>query len=162
MILDANSLIDFHWLNEWDWLKDHYGLLYVSQEVFELNKITEATKESALQHLQLISLYSKEMYVTYGKFLREFKPIATADCSTLAIAKNDDLVCGTSDGKMLRICRSYGISHACTLTLLKKMIETQHRSSRQVSEMTKFLIEQRGKWIDPRSLEAWEKQILEM
>ena len=89
MILDANSLIDFHWLNEWDWLKDHYGLLCVSQEVFELNQITEATKESARQHLQLISLNSKEMYVTYGKFLQEFKPIATADCSTLAIAKND-------------------------------------------------------------------------
>jgi hypothetical protein len=42
------------------------------------------------------------------------------------------------------------------------MIKTQHKSSKQVLEMTKFLIERRGKWIDPRSLEAWEKQILEM
>lgn len=82
MILDANALIDFHWLDEWDWLKQHYSPLYVSQEVLDLDQLTEATRESAIRHLQPLTLNSEEMYLTYYQFLREFAPIAAADCST--------------------------------------------------------------------------------
>ncbi len=34
-ILDATAIIDFRWLNEWEWLKQNYSPLYVAQEVLD-------------------------------------------------------------------------------------------------------------------------------
>jgi hypothetical protein len=124
MILDANALIDFHWLNEWAWLQENYSPLFVSQDVLDLDKLDESTKESAIKYLRPLTLDTEEMYDLYRKFKQEFTPIAIADCSTLAIAKQLHFLCGTDDGKMLKICNKYQIKYTRTLRLLKEMSDT--------------------------------------
>jgi hypothetical protein len=99
---------------------------------------------------------------SYGNLRRSPVPIARADCSTLAIAKTQFLLCGTDDGKMIRICEKYTISYTRTLRLLKEMIETQHKSPDQILAMGRILVEERGKWIKPSLLEEWKRQILSM
>jgi hypothetical protein len=159
MILDANALIDFHWLNEWSWLNEYYGPLFVSQEVLDLDKLKESTKESAIRHLQSLTLNTTELYAFYWKFSREFAPIALADCSTLAIAKCQKLLCGTDDGKMIKICEKYQINYTRTLRLLKEMSDTGYKTIDQILEMKRILVEERGKWIAPKILQEWENSL---
>jgi len=70
MILDANALIDFHWLNEWAWLQENYGTLFVSQDVLDFDKLNESTKESAIKYLEPVKLDTPEMYDLYKKYSR--------------------------------------------------------------------------------------------
>lgn len=159
MILDTNALIDFHWLNEWAWLQDNYSPLFVSEDILGIGKLDERTKESAVKYLQPLPLNTEEIYSLYRKFRQEFYPIATADCSTLAIAKQSKLICGTDDGKMLKICNNYQINYIRTLQLLKEMSDTGYRTIAQVLEMKRILIEDRGKWIAPDVLLDWEQSL---
>ncbi len=161
MILDANALIDFHWLNEWEWLQDSYGPLFVSQDVLDFDKLNERTKETAIKYLQPIKLDTPEMYNLFSKYSREFAPIAIADCSTLAIAKHQKLLCGTDDGKMIKICNKYQINYTRTLRLLKEMSDTGCKTVRQVVQMKNILIDpnQRGKYVHPKILTEWQKSL---
>jgi predicted nucleic acid-binding protein len=159
MILDANALIDFHWLNEWAWLQENYGTLFVSQDVLDFDKLNESTKESAIKYLEPVKLDTPEMYNLYKKYSREFAPISIADCSTLAIAKHQELLCGTDDGKMIKICHKYQINYTRTLRLLKEMSDTGYKTINQVIEMKRILVEERGKWIAPKTLKEWEKSL---
>lgn len=162
MILDAQALIDFHWLDEWVWLKYHYSPLYISQEVLNWKQLRDDVRISGVKHLQLLTLDSDDMYKCYRELFQEFAPISPADCSTLVIAKKELLLCGTDEGKIISICKDHKISYTCTFMLLRKMVETQYKSSKQVLEITNYLIEKRGKWIRPQLLEKWKKQILEI
>jgi hypothetical protein len=156
IILDANALIDFHWLNEWGWLQENYDNLFVSQYVIDLGKLDERTKESAIQYLHPLTLSSEDMYDFYRMFRQEFAPIAIADCSTLAIAKQSDLIYGTDDCKTIKICNKYQINYIQTLRLLKEMSDTGYKTIGQVLEMKRTLTEDRGKWIAPKVLLEWE------
>ena len=43
-ILDATALIDFRWLDEWEWLKKYYSPLYIAQEVLDSDNLEPATR----------------------------------------------------------------------------------------------------------------------
>jgi hypothetical protein len=159
MILDANALIDFHWLNEWAWLQECYSPLFVSQYVLDFDKLDEIIKESAIKHLQPLTLNTEHMYDLYRNFSREFEPIAIADCSTLVLSKQSELLCSTDDGKMIQICNKYQINYIRTLRLLKEMSDTGYKTVNQVLEMKRVLIEDRGKYIAPKVLLEWEQSL---
>lgn len=159
MILDANALIDFHWLKEWKWLQDHYSPLFVSQDVLDFDRLDESARESARKYLKPLTMDTIDIYELYRKFSQEFAPIATADCSTLAIAKHQKLLCGTDDGKMIKICNKYEINYTRTLRLLKEMADTGHKNVAEVLAMKKVLVEERGKWISPKVLLEWEQSL---
>lgn len=159
MILDANALIDFHWLNEWTWLQENYSPLFISQDVLDVDNLNDRTRQSAIKYLHPLTLGTEEMYDLYRKFKQEFAPIAVADCSTLVIAKQLDFLCGTDDGKMLKICNKYQIKYTRTLRLLKEMYDTGYKTINQILEMKRILIEDRGKWISPQVLSEWQQSL---
>ncbi len=51
-ILDATALIDFRWLNEWEWLKKHYSPLYIAQEILDSDNLEPVTRQAAREHLK--------------------------------------------------------------------------------------------------------------
>lgn len=38
-ILDATALIDFRWLDEWEWLQKHYSPLFIAQELLDSDRL---------------------------------------------------------------------------------------------------------------------------
>ncbi len=46
-ILDATALIDFRYLDEWEWLQRHYQPLYIAQEVLDSDHLEQSTRETA-------------------------------------------------------------------------------------------------------------------
>ncbi len=52
LILDATALIDIAWLNEWEWLQQHYSPLFIAQEVLDSDRLEEATRKAATRYLK--------------------------------------------------------------------------------------------------------------
>lgn len=155
MILDANALTDFHWLDEWMWFQKNYSPLFVSQEVFSCDQLTNATKESAEKYLQPLGFDSEEIYATYKQIRKNFAPINSVDSSTLAISKHHMSICVTDAPKMINICETHGILHTHTLNLLSEMVYKQYKTAAQVIAKVDLLTTKRGKWIKPEILELW-------
>jgi hypothetical protein len=159
MILDANALTDFHWLDEWMWFQKNYSPLCASQEVFNCDQLTKATKESAERYLQPLGFDTEEIYANYKQIRKNFAPINSADSSTLAISKHHMSICVTDAPKMISICEKYGILHTNTLYLLSDMVHKQYKTASQVITKVDLLTTKRGKWIKPEILELWKRNI---
>jgi len=95
MILDATALIDFVYLEEWGWLKQHYAPLYIAQEVLDSDNLESKTREAATKHLTPIVLDTEPMFQRLIDFLREAPLLSIADRSTLAIAQHRFLLCAS-------------------------------------------------------------------
>lgn len=80
-ILDATALIDFRWLNEWEWLQLHYSPLFIAQDVLDSDRLEALTREAAEQYLTSLTLDTEEMFASFlelGQFdtPAPIKPIA--------------------------------------------------------------------------------------
>jgi len=67
-ILDTTVIIDFRWLNEWEWLKQNYSPLYIAQEVLDSDNLELPTRQAASEHLRPLTLDSEEMFVSFLEF----------------------------------------------------------------------------------------------
>ncbi len=84
-ILDATALIDFRWLNEWEWLEKHYSHLYISQELLDSDNWEIDTRQTAYQYLTPLSLETEEMFASFIEFCLREPLLSIGDRSTLAI-----------------------------------------------------------------------------
>ena len=154
-ILDASVIIDFHWLNEWEWLKENYNPLYVSQEVLNLDDLGQPEREAARENLTPLSL-DEEMYVSFLELGVKAPLLSEADRSTLALARHNLLVCANDDRLMIEICEEYKIDYTRTLKLLTEMVKTRHKTILEVKAMAEMLIKsQRKKYIAKKVLDNW-------
>ncbi len=158
-ILDATALIDFRWLNEWEWLERYYSPLYIAQEVLDSDNLEPATRKTAREYLKPLSLNSEEMFVSFVEFGSKVPLLSEADRSTIAIARHQLLVCASDDGLVVKTCKTYGIAYTRTLRLLSEMVTTQHKTAIEVITMADTLIEKRGKHIAPKVLANWKKSL---
>ena len=161
-ILDATAIIDFLWLNEWEWLKQNYSPLYVAQEVLDSDNLELPTREAARENLTPLNLDTEEMYVSFLEFRDKAPLLSVADRSTLALARHQLLLCASDDKLMTQICEEYKIPYTRTLRLLTEMVKTRHKTSPEVKEMTNILIEERGKRIAPKVLDDWHNQLRDL
>ena len=158
-ILDATALIDFRWLNEWEWLERYYSPLYIAQEVLDSDNLELATRKTAREYLKPLSLNSEEMFVSFFEFGSKVPLLSEADRSTIAIARHQLLVCASDDGLVVETCKTYGIAYTRTLRLLSEMVKTQHKTTIEVITMADTLIKERGKHIAPKVLADWKKSL---
>ena len=158
-ILDATALIDFRWLNEWEWLKKHYSPLYIAQEVLDSDNLEPVTRKAAREHLKPLILNTEEMFVSFLELGNKVPLLSEADRSTIVLARHQLLVCASDDGLVIDTCQTYGIAYTRTLRLLSEMVTTQHKTAREVITMADTLIEKRGKHIAPRVLADWKKSL---
>ena len=158
-ILDATALIDFRWLNEWEWLQKHYSPLYIAQEVLDSDNLEPTTRFSARKYLTPLSLDTSEMFASFLEFGSKVPLLSIADRSTIAIARHRLLVCASDDGLVVETCKAYGIAYKRTLRLLSEMVATQHKTAIDVMAMADTLIRERGKHIAPKILADWRKSL---
>ena len=158
-ILDATALIDFLWLNEWQWLQQHYSPLYIAQEVLDSDRLEPATRQAARKYLTSLSLDSEEMWASFLEFGRQVPLLSIADRATIAIARHRLLVCASDDALVVSTCSAYGIAYTRTLRLLSEMVATRHKTATEVITMADTLIQQRGKHIAPQLLAQWKKSL---
>lgn len=159
MILDATALIDFCWLNEWEWLKQHYSPLYIAQEVLDSDNLEVVTRQVADKHLIPLPLDTEAMFASFLEFGTKVPLLSEADRSTIAIARHRLLVCASDDGLVVETCETYGIVYTRTLRLLSEMVTTQHKTVAEVIDMANILIKDRGKHIKPSLLAIWQKSL---
>lgn len=159
IILDATALIDFCWLEEWEWLQQHYSPLYIAQEVLDSDRLEVSTRETARRYLEAIALDSAEMFLSFMEFQIKAPLLSEADRSTLALARHRFLLCISDDRRMIEVCEKYGIAYIRMLRLLSQMVQTRHRTVEEVIEMADILVNERGKWIAPTILESWKRSL---
>jgi hypothetical protein len=158
-ILDATALIDFCWLNEWEWLQRNYSPLYIAQEVLDSDRLTERTRQSGQDYLTPLTLNTEEMFASFLEFGSQFPLLSIPDRSTIAIARHQLLICASDDGLVVDTCIAYGIAHTRTLRLLSEMVTSQHKTAAEVIEMADSLIEKRGKYIRSEILRQWKRNL---
>lgn len=158
-ILDATALIDFRWLNEWEWLQQHYSPLFIAQEVLDSDRLEALTREAAGRYLRPLTLDTEEMFASFLEFASEVPLLSIADRSTIAIARHRLLVCASDDGLVVETCKAYGITYTRTLRLLSEMVATQHKTVAEVITMADALIKERGKHIAPEILSDWRNSL---
>lgn len=158
-ILDATAIIDFRWLNEWEWLKENYSPLYVAQEVLDSDNLELPTRQAASEHLMPLSLDSEEMVVSFLEFGTIAPLLSEADRSTLALARNRLLLCASDDGLVIKTCQEYGIAYTRMLRLLTQMVRTGHKTAAEVKAMVQMLISDRAKRISPAVLANWQRNL---
>lgn len=159
LILDATALIDFCWLNEWEWLQQQYSPLFIAQEVLDSDRLEEATRQAATQYLEALALDTEEMFSSFIEFRLRTPLLSEADRSTLALARHRFLLCVSDDNLMLTICQEYGITYIRMLRLLSQMVQTGHRTAEEVIVMADTLVKDRGKWIAEAILENWKRSL---
>ena len=159
LILDATALIDFCWLNEWEWLQQQYSPLVIAQEVLDSDRLEEATRQAATQYLEALALDTEEMFSSFIEFRLRTPLLSEADRSTLALARHRFLLCVSDDNLMLTICQEYGITYIRMLRLLSQMVQTGHRTAEEVIVMADTLVKDRGKWIAEAILENWKRSL---
>lgn len=159
LILDATALIDFCWLNEWEWLQQQYSPLYIAQEVLDSDRLEVATREAAMCYLEPIALDSEEMFLSFIEFRIKAPLLSEADRSTLALARHRFLLCVSDDRQMIEICEEYGIAYIRMLRLLSQMVQTKHRTVEEVIKMADILVNERGKWIAETILSGWKRSL---
>jgi hypothetical protein len=158
-ILDATALIDFCWLNEWEWLQRNYSPLYIAQEVVDSDRLTARTLQSAQDYLTPLTLNTEEMFVSFLEFGNQFPLLSIPDRSTIAIARHQLLICASDDGLVVDTCITYGIAYTRTLRLLSEMVTSKHKTATEVIKMAESLIIERGKYIKPDILQNWRKNL---
>jgi len=158
-ILDATAIIDFRWLNEWEWLKQHYSPLYVAQEVLDSDNLELPTRQAASLHLAPLTLDSEEMFVSFLEFGTKAPLLSEADRSTLALARHHLLICASDDGLVIKTCEKWGIAYTRLLRLLTEMVQTEHKTAPEVKAMVQMLISERAKRISPKVLANWEESL---
>jgi len=158
-ILDATALIDFRWLDEWDWLRTHYGPLFIAWEVLDADQLEPEERAIARAQLAPLHLDTQPMYADYASIGDRGPGLSSADRATLILAQHYRLTCATDDGRMVRECESGGIAFVRTLQLLSKMVEAGHRSTAEVLEMAEMLIGDRGKYVSERVLRRWKRSL---
>lgn len=154
-ILDATALIDFCWLNEWEWLQQHYSPLYIAQEVLDSDQLELPTREAAKTYLTALNLSTEEMFASFREFGVREPLLSVADRSTIAIARHQLLICASDDGLVIKTCEAYSIAYVRTLRLFTEMVETAHKTVIEVTAMADMLIQERGKHISPKVLTDW-------
>ena len=159
-ILDATAIIDFRWLNEWEWLQQHYSPLFIAQELLDSDRLEVPTREAASKHLTSLTLDTEEMFASFLEFGVKALLLSIADRSTIAIARHRLLVCASDDGLVVETCKIYGIAYTRTLRLLSEMVATQHKTVAEVIRMADALIKERGKHISPEILADWRRSLL--
>ena len=82
-ILDATALIDFLWLNEWEWFQKHYSPLYIAQEVLDSDNLEPATLQAARYYLEPLTLDTEEMFASFLEFGRKVPLLSITDHSTI-------------------------------------------------------------------------------
>ncbi|MBC6477575.1 MAG: hypothetical protein GDA56_07085 [Hormoscilla sp. GM7CHS1pb] len=158
-ILDTTAIIDFRWLNEWEWLKQNYSPLYVAQEVLDSDNLELPTRQAASEHLMPLTLDSEEMFVSFLEFGTQAPLLSEADRSTLALARHRLLLCASDDGLVIETCEKYGITYTRMLRLLTEMVQTEHKTVAEVKAMVQILIRDRAKRISPAVLASWERSL---
>ncbi|MBE9213638.1 hypothetical protein IQ247_13340 [Plectonema cf. radiosum LEGE 06105] len=158
-ILDATALIDFCWLNEWEWLEQHYKPLYIAQEVLDSDQLELPTREAAKTYLTALNLSTEEMFASFLEFGAKKPLLSAADRSTIAIARHQLLICASDDGLVVETCKTYNIAYTRTLRLFGEMVETKHKTVIEVEAMADKLIEERGKHISPKVLTDWKTSL---
>ncbi len=154
-ILDATALIDFRYLNEWEWLKQHYSPLYIAQELLDSDQLELPTRQAANQYLTPVALSTEEMFASFLEFGVRAPLLSIADRSTIVIARHELLICASDDGLVIKTCKVYGINYTRTLRLLSEMVETAHKTVIEVKAMADMLIQERGKHISLKVLTDW-------
>jgi hypothetical protein len=154
-ILDATALIDFRWLNEWGWLKQHYSPLYIAQELLDSDRLEPPTRQAANQYLTPLALSTEEMFASFLEFSVRAPLLSVADRSTIAIARHQLLICASDDGLVVETCKAYDVTYTRTLRLLAQMVETGHKTVIEVTTMADILIKERCKYISPKVLADW-------
>lgn len=158
-ILDATALIDFYWLDEWGWLQQWHGPLFIAQEVLDSDHLELATRQAATQHLEPLVLNTNEMFASFVEFRQSAPLLSEADRSTLAIARHRLLLCASDDGLVVEICQEYDIAYTRTLRLLTEMVQTGHKTLVEAIAMADALVKDRGKRIAPTILADWQKAL---
>ncbi len=158
-ILDATALIDFCWLNEWEWLQTQYSPLYIAQEVLDSDRLELDTRQAAAQYLTPITLETEEMFANFIEFRLRAPLLSIGDRSTLAIARTQLLLCASDDGLVIEICQEYSIAYTRTLRLLTEMVQAGHKTVAEVIVMADILINDRGKHIAPKVLTDWKTNL---
>ncbi|NEP55482.1 MAG: hypothetical protein F6K31_00250 [Symploca sp. SIO2G7] len=158
-ILDATAIIDFRWLDEWEWLQLHYSPLFIAQEVLDSDRLELPTREAAGLYLAPLVLDTEEMFASFVEFGRKVPLLSIADRSTIAIARHRLLICASDDGLVVKTCKIYGIAYTRTLRLLSEMVATQHKTVAEVITMADALIKERGKHITPEILADWKESL---
>lgn len=158
-ILDATALIDFCWLNEWEWLQSYYSPLYIAQEVLDSDQLEYPTREAAKTYLKALNLSTEEMFASFLEFGTREPLLSVADRSTITIARHQLLICASDDGLVIKTCERYNIDYTRTLRLLSEMVESKHKTVIEVTTMADKLIEERGKHISPKILTDWKRSL---
>ncbi|MEQ8465147.1 hypothetical protein [Coleofasciculus sp. E1-EBD-02] len=158
-ILDATALIDFRWLNEWEWLQLHYSPLFIAQDVLDSDRLEALTREAAEQYLTSLTLDTEEMFASFLELGQNIPLLSIADRSTIAIARHRLLMCASDDGLVVKTCKKYQIAYIRTLRLLSEMVTTQYKTVADVITMADALIQERGKYIAPGILANWKKNL---
>jgi hypothetical protein len=158
-ILDATALIDFHWLNEWEWLQQHYTPLYIAQELLDSDQLEPPTRQAAHQYLTPLVLSTEEMFASFLEFSMRAPLLSIADRSTIAVARHQLLICASDDGLVIETCKAYNVAYTRTLRLLGEMAETKHKTTIEVITMADALIKDRGKYISSAVLADWKQRL---
>ena len=158
-ILDASALIDFHWIGHWEWLAARHGPLYVSSELLVSDALDLPTRETAARELLPRALETSEHWETFAGLLAAEPGLSTADAATVALALHLPFDCVTDDQVMVRVCRERGVGVYRTLALLGEMVTDTHLTQQEAIRAAEFLVNERGKWISPRILEAWKDSL---
>lgn len=158
-ILDATALIDFCWLNEWNWLRQHYSPLYIAQEVLDSDQLETLTRKAANKYLEPLTLTTEEMFTSFLEFGIRTPLLSTADRSTIAIARHQLLICASDDGLVVDTCKVYDIAYTRTLRLLSEMVKTNHKTNVEVIAMADALIKDRGKHVSQVVLAGWKQEL---
>ncbi|NES22615.1 MAG: hypothetical protein F6K41_27780 [Symploca sp. SIO3E6] len=158
-ILDATAIINFRWLDEWEWLQQNYSPLFIAQEVLDSDRLELPTREAAGQYLVPLTLDTEEMFASFVEFGIKVPLLSIADRSTIAIARHRLLICASDDGLVVETCKVYGVAYTRTLRLLSEMVATQHKTVAEVIIMADALIKERGKHIAPGILANWRKSL---
>lgn len=146
LILDARALIDFCWLNEWEWLQQQCSSLFIAQEVLDSDRLESGTKQAAIQYLEPIGLDTEEMFLSFMEFQFKAPLLSEADRSTLVLARHRFLLC-------------VSVRYIRMLQLLSQMVQTGHRTVEEAIAMADTLVNERGKWIIEAILESWKRSL---
>ena len=160
LILDATALIDFYWLNEWEWLQQQYNPLFIAQEVLDSDRLEEATRKAATQYLEALPLDTEEMFSSFMEFRVSSPLLSVADRSTLALARHRLLLCVSDDSLIVTICKENDIKYIRMLRLLSQMVQTGHKTVEEAIIMADTLIKERGKWIAAATLSDWKRSLI--
>jgi hypothetical protein len=152
-VLDANMLFDLCVLDEWKWISKRYGPLVATSLVWD--ELDARTQSIASRYVECVELSGSELASVADLEAEFLGTLSLSDYSTISVAINRDMRCGSNDLAVYELCRAKRVEPLRGLGILKQMNGEGYLSKAECLKAVQRMREESNLWITDEVVSQW-------